>query len=90
MKHLSFFRTLLPSHPRPPRGRGQADATGFSYFKNDAAAIKLFAWIILRAEHVIIACLRTTSRLAVLGFALLTGTHYSDGFGKLISRLLSI
>jgi hypothetical protein len=64
-------------------------ANGFSYFKNESAGIKLFAWIILCAEHVIIAGLRTTSRLAILGFTVFAGSDHFEEIQRVIARLLS-
>jgi hypothetical protein len=83
-----FGNAGSPRSPAAPQ-KSRDVVNGFSYFKNESAGIKLFAWIILSAEHVIIAGLRTVSHLAILGFSVIAGSNYSEEIQKVIGRLLS-
>ncbi|PYD85725.1 hypothetical protein DNF23_47270 [Pseudomonas syringae pv. pisi] len=90
MKRPKIFSKGRSSTSSFPLKKSPDDANGFSYFKDDTAAIKLFAWIILSAEHVMIAGLRTVSHVAVLGFAVFAGRNYSEGIKTMLAKLLSL
>ena len=90
MKRPKFFSKVRSSTSSFSLKKSPDDANGFSYFKDDAAAIKLFAWIILSVENVMIAGLRTLSHVAVLGGAMFAGRNYSDGINALLAKILSL
>lgn len=61
---------------------------GFTYFRHDTGAIKLLAWVVLRAEYVLVAAMRTVSHLAALYFTVFVSSYFSPDALQTVARFL--